>query len=214
MSARSFGVVMCLVILTALSAACRSREDKRHEALSGASSASSQGRGRSAGNGAAIASGGAGAGGVTSTPPAVTPVSGHASGPDYKIDAMVAWYLFESLKCGNPAGVWDLRVSGVRPLGAGATLVLTGEGHVSLDPTLHGPWSAQYTIRAEGVPALIGGQDGTVTGRATLAGDMLQIRSQVGQGTFFSQTPALALGGAADNPVRDFDLPVISGHFC
>ena len=127
---------------------------------------------------------------------------------------MVDWFHFTSVKCGSPAGDWALRVDGTNPLGGGS-LVLTGEGRVTLVPnSLTGPWGAQYSIRLEGVPAAIGGQDGTVAGRATLAGDLLQIRSQVGEGTFFSQTPALALGGAAQNPARDFDLPVQRGSFC
>jgi hypothetical protein len=216
MSIRAFGTITItsLLILTLVSSACRSREEtERPGAVSGTNSAGATGRGRSTGRNAPSTVA-ANSGSVTSTSSAATAVTANASGPDYKIDAMVDWYRFESLKCGNAAGVWDLRVSGVRPLAAGATLALTGKGRVSLDSTLNGPWSAQYTIRANGVPDLIGGQDGTVTGRATLAGDVLQIRSQVGQGTFFSQTPAVALGGAAENPAKDFDLPVISGHFC
>ena len=105
-------------------------------------------------------------------------------------------------------------VEGTQNLGGGR-LVLSGQGKVTLVATsLQGPWRAEYAIRLEGVPAAIGGQDGTVIGNATLAGDVLQIRGQAGRGTFFSQTPAAALSGAADDPTKDFDLPVQSGRFC
>lgn len=106
-------------------------------------------------------------------------------------------------------------VDGTQSLGAGAKLVLTGRGKVRLAGTsLQGPWNAHYAIRLDGMPMAIGGQDGTVTGRATLQGNVLQIRSQVGSGSFFSQTPAVALGGAAGDPSKDFDLPVQTGSFC
>jgi hypothetical protein len=127
---------------------------------------------------------------------------------------MVDWMHFTSVKCDTPAGDWVLTVDGTRQLGGGR-LELSGQGLVTLNgATLRGPWIAQYGIRLEGVPAAIGGQDATVAGDAELVGDVLQIRSQVGQGTFFAQTPARSLGGAAGNPTRDFDLPVQSGPFC
>ena len=127
---------------------------------------------------------------------------------------MQDWLHFSSVKCGTPAGDWVLTVDGTRDLGGGR-LVASGSGLVTLDgATLRGPWSAQYQIRLVGVPAAVGGQDATVTGDAELVDDVLQIRSQVGQGTYFSQTPALSLGGAAHDPRRDFDLPGQSGRFC
>jgi hypothetical protein len=135
---------------------------------------------------------------------------------DYKIDTMISWYHFESLKCGGPIGDWDIHVSGVFNLGGG-NLVLTGDGRVTLaraPASFTGPWGAQYAIRLEGVPAAIGGQDGTVIGTGELAQGQLALLATTAEGTFFAQTPALALGGAAGDPAKDLLLPVENGQFC
>jgi hypothetical protein len=127
---------------------------------------------------------------------------------------MVSWYHFTSLKCGSPAGIWDLTVDGVYDLGGGQ-LVLAGTGTVDLDAaTLTGPWAAQYRIDVTGVPALIGGQKAGLTGQASLADAVLSVYGLTGTGDFWSQTPALALSGAIDDPTKDFQLPVQSGQFC
>lgn len=135
---------------------------------------------------------------------------------DYKIDHMVGWYHFESLKCGGPLGDWDITVSGVYDLGGGA-LVLSGGGRVTLAraPTsFTGPWGAQYAIRLQGVPASIGGQDGTVVGTGELAQSQLALLATTAEGTFFGRNPYAAVGGQADNPAKDLLLPVLNGQFC
>ena len=182
-----------------------------------ASSASAATSGTGAGSGATPAATAT----VAATPnpaatpsPVPTPAPASLAGPDYRIDTTATWYHFTSTKCGGAAGRWLIDIEGTYDLGGGS-LVLTGTGTADLDAaTLSGPWEARYKIRLEGVPAAVGGQDGTVSGQATLVGDLLQFRSLVGSGTYFAQTPALALGGPADDPRTDFDLPVQSGPFC
>lgn len=147
------------------------------------------------------------------SPPAASPTG--AIGPDYKVDDTVRWYHFTSLKCGSPAGRWQLVVDGTFDLGSGASLVLTGAGTVNLDPaTLTGPWEVDYRIDLVGVPSAIGGQEARVTGQASLADGLLSIHSQVAGADYWAQTPALALAGAAMDPSVDFELPVQSGQFC
>jgi hypothetical protein len=149
---------------------------------------------------------------IPSPPPA--PIPSPLVGPDYRIDDTVDWFHFTAVKCGTPAGRWDLAVDGVRNLGGGR-LVLTGAGTVDLDgATSTGPWQANYAIELVGVPSARGGQDGAVTGVAILDGDVLSITGQTGQGSFFSQTPAAAFWGPAGNPTRDFQLHVQVGDFC
>jgi hypothetical protein len=135
---------------------------------------------------------------------------------DYKIDQMIDWWHISSLKCGGPTGQWDLHVDGVRDLG-GASLALTGEGAVTLSrgPTsFTGPWGAQYAIDLVGVPHAIGGQDGTVLGNGELAAGALALLATAAQGSFFAQTPAASLSGAAGNPAKDLLLQVTNGSFC
>lgn len=128
---------------------------------------------------------------------------------------MVDWMRFTSLKCGGAAGQWNLVAEGVRDLGGGL-LVLSGTGAVTLsggpgNPT--GSWGMNYAIRLEGVPALIGGQDGHAAGSGELANGSLVLLATMAEGTFFAQSPALALGGAI-NPAKDLVLPVQNGAFC
>jgi len=136
---------------------------------------------------------------------------------DYKIDQMISWYHFTSLKCATPEGDWDILVDGVYDLG-GANLVLSGEGKVTLHDdgqAITGPWSAQFAIRLEGVPAAIGGQDGTAIGDAEFVKpNTLSLITTSSQGTFFAQTPAASLGGAVDNPGKDFVFTVTNDHYC
>lgn len=147
-------------------------------------------------------------------PPSPLPPSPPPPGPDYRIDDTLYGAHLRSLKCGSPDGTWTLSLSGIRDLG-GARIIISGTGAVDLDPvTLEGPFVLDHTARLEGVPATAGGHDGRLEARATLVGSVLQIRHLTGAGTFFSRTPAASLGGAADQPSSDLDLPVQSGHFC
>src|SRR6187455_3205012 len=132
---------------------------------------------------------------------------------------MVSWYHFTSLKCGSAEGQWDIVVDGTYDLGGG-TLVLTGSGTATLTKDqatkrFLGPWNAAFAVRLEGVPSAIGGQDGTLDGNAELVNHAtLNLVGVNAQGTFFAQTPAKSIGGQADNPGKDFFLPVTNGRFC
>jgi hypothetical protein len=130
---------------------------------------------------------------------------------------MVDWWHIESTKCGTPLGQWDIAVSGIRELGGGGRLILTGDGAVTLSAgpaSLVGPWGAQYGIDLAGVPSSIAGQDGTVVGNGELIGDTLTLLAITAEGSFFAQTPSAALSGAAGNPARDLILTVTNGVFC
>lgn len=143
---------------------------------------------------------------------------------DYKIDTMVEWYRFQALKCGGAEGTWDIRVSGVRPIGA-AQLVATGRADVELEAqvavsssTLTGLWSASYRIDAVGIPVSVGGQKGTVTGDASFdiaaPNLVLRLKAVRTEGDFWSRNPYAALSGAAQAQLKDLDLPVENGRFC
>lgn len=135
---------------------------------------------------------------------------------DYKIDTMVDWYHFTSLKCATPEGKWDIVVDGSRDLG-GAVLVLAGAGTATTtrvaDRQYTGTWEADFRIDLEGVPHAIGGQEGSVTGDASFDAKELALVGTNATGSFWSQTPALALSGAV-NPRKSFVLPVTNDAYC
>jgi hypothetical protein len=139
---------------------------------------------------------------------------------DYKIDTKIGWYHFTSTKCGGPEGAWDILVDGVLDLGGGS-LVLDGAGKATLSRTpktasskaFTGMWDATFRIDLVGVPSAMGGQQGTITGDATLEKSVLHLVGKTASGSFWAQTPALALGGSVD-PLKSLDLPVTNGAFC
>jgi len=158
--------------------------------------------------------------------PRPTPSPGTSSpsptGDDFRIDTMMDWYHFTSLKCGGVEGDWLIHVAGEYPLAGGARLVLAGTASATLartgqatgDASGSGPWGADYRIDVEGIPAAIGGQKGTITGTATLTAAVLHLVGQNAQGDFWSQTPALALSGPSADPLKNLYLPVVRGSFC
>jgi hypothetical protein len=138
---------------------------------------------------------------------------------DYRIDTVIDWFHYQSTKCGGPEGEWLITVDGVRDLGGGQ-LVVQGSGKAVLARTPNAPapgsagtFAISYAIRLEGVPSMIGGQDGQMQGNAAFDGTILALTGTQATGSFFSQTPAIALGGSVD-PLRNLQLPVQEGAFC
>lgn len=138
---------------------------------------------------------------------------------DYRIDTVIDWFHYQSTKCGGPEGEWLITVDGVRNLGGGQ-LVVDGSGKAVLArtpntpaPESAGTFAISYAIRLQGVPALAGGQDGQMQGNAAFDGAILALTGTQATGTFFSQSPAIALGGSVD-PLRNLQLPVQEGAYC
>jgi hypothetical protein len=137
---------------------------------------------------------------------------------DYRIDTKVdGWMHFTAKKCGGPEGDWFIKVDGERDLG-GAKLVLSGStlfaNLTRSDATFTGPWDGAYHIDLVGIPHARGGQEGTISGTATLASRILHLKGVTARGSFWSQTPAWALAGASMDPLKNLDLPVVNGAFC
>jgi hypothetical protein len=139
-----------------------------------------------------------------------------AVGPDLKVDQMVDWMRFESLKCGGPIGTWPIVVSGTRDVGGGVTLVLTGAGEVVLggaQTAASGTFVADWTISVEGVPLTTGGQDARIDGTAAYDGTTLTMEGR-SSGTSHGENPYRAVVLAMLSSVERISLTPVVGTFC
>jgi hypothetical protein len=137
---------------------------------------------------------------------------------DYKIDQMVEWYHFTSVKCDTPEGDWVLTVDGTRDIGGGVTFVLNGSGLITLtdDGTaITGPWDAQYNLSVEGIPLSIGGQNAELGGDAEFVKpNTMNLVTTHSGGDFYSSNPYASLAGPIGDPSRAVTFTVINDAFC
>ena len=148
--------------------------------------------------------------------PSPTPTPPAGLGPDLKIDQMVDWMRFESLKCGGPIGTWPIVVSGTKDVGGGVTLVLTGAGQATLggSPTAaQGTFAADWTISVEGVPLTTGGQDAHLDGTAAFDGTTLTIEGRPA-GTSHGENPYRAVVLAMLSSVERMSFTPTAGSYC
>ena len=137
---------------------------------------------------------------------------------DYKIDQMVDWYHFTSVKCATPVGDWVLTLDGTRDIGGGVVYVLTGSGLITLTDngtSITGPWDAQYNTSVEGIPVSIGGQNGHLSGDAEFVKPKtLNLVTTQADADYYASNPYASRSGPAADPSRPITFTVINDHFC
>jgi hypothetical protein len=137
-------------------------------------------------------------------------------GPDLKIDQLVDWIRFKSIKCGGPIGTWTIEVSGTRHPGGGLTYLLSGGGTATLagSPTAaSGPLTADFVIDVKGVPLSTGGEKAHWQGTADYAAGDVVLDGKV-TGTSHGENPFAAATMSMFDSISRFTLTPTAGTYC